>query len=81
LGQIEAGQLITSEGSNVKKEFYYQHLHTYRNHFTRKEHFRNLNQVSNNVFQRMAEYCRDKTIVLPLSGGYDSRYIIAYWFF
>ena len=78
LGQIEAGQFIASEGRNVKKEFYYRHLHKYRSNFSRKEHFKNLNEVSNNVFQRMAEYCRDKTIVLPLSGGYDSRYIASY---
>ncbi|MBP3193931.1 asparagine synthase C-terminal domain-containing protein [Natronogracilivirga saccharolytica] len=78
LQQIEAGQLIASDGSIVRKEYYYQHLHRYRNHFSKNEHFKNLNDVSYSVFQRMAEYCRDKTIVLPLSGGYDSRYIIAF---
>ena len=78
LGQIEAGQIIASSGTKIISEFYYQHLHGYSSKLTKKEHFENLAGISHSVFNRMAEYCRDKTIVVPLSGGYDSRYIIAY---
>lgn len=35
-----------------------------------------LDMISTNVFQRLIEYANGRTLVVPLSGGYDSRHIV-----
>lgn len=79
--QIQAGEYLVVEYKNgrinIKARRYYQYLHY--NFFTepREELFDKLDKVSENIFKRLIKSVNGKTIVVPLSGGYDSRCIAA----
>lgn len=77
--QIAAGEYLYF--SKVKKEpithKYYVHKSTKINYCNREEHFINLEKITNNVFLRLVESLNGRCAVIPLSGGYDSRYIVS----
>ncbi len=79
--QIQAGEyLIVKEANNkitVKNNRYYRYLH--KNYFTKpkEELFNKLDKASENIFKRLINSINGRTIIIPLSGGYDSRYIAA----
>lgn len=78
--QLQAGEcLIATETENsvhVKTERYYRFLHsepeTYREPDLRDE----LDRVAVASIQRLIKYAGGRQIVVPLSGGYDSRLIV-----
>jgi len=78
--QIQAGEYLAVEEKNnkieFKKEIYYRYLHK---NFTKKDKknlFKELNKISENVFRKLIKSINNATIVVPLSAGYDSRYVI-----
>ena len=79
--QIQAGEyLIVKEADNkitIKTNIYYRYLH--KKFFTepKEELFDKLDNISVNFINRLIKSVRGKTIVIPLSGGYDSRSIAA----
>jgi len=79
--QVQAGECLIVEEKNcqicIKPYRYYQYLHN--NFFTesKEELFDKLDKVSENIFKRLINSVNGRTIVIPLSGGYDSRYIAA----
>lgn len=74
LYEIEAGCYIKSAGGSVKQTEYYSYRHG--NYIkSRQEALNKLETVYDRVFKRVAESLKGRQIVLPLSGGQDSRLI------
>jgi len=75
--QIQAGECIClSSECKLHKEFYFEHLHTKKS-ITTDLIFEKLSSISNNMINRLLKTVENRQIVIPLSGGYDSRYILA----
>jgi len=79
--QIQAGEAIIV-GKDDKGNFYvgpqryFRYLPTMDSHESEEEIFHQLDAVLDRVFKRLIDYADDRTIVVPLSGGYDSRLIV-----
>lgn len=75
--QLEAGEHLLFDGKQIYTEFYYIHLHGSYLSLSEAEYFDDLDSISEAVFQRLIKSAEGKTFVIPLSSGYDSRYIAA----
>ena len=79
--QVQAGEYLTAKEENrkivIKNNRYYRYLH--KNFFTepKEELFNKLDKVSKNIIKRLINSVNGRTIIIPLSGGYDSRYIVS----
>lgn len=78
--QVQAGEVVffkLSEDSDIIVEplRYYRYVHG--NYFEDETEilFRKLDETLINVFQNLISYASGRTIVIPLSGGYDSRLV------
>lgn len=78
--QIQAGECIIIEdnpdGIIVEKHRYYQYVHNYPDSVTEEELLNQHDEVLINIFDRLIKIAAGRTIVVPLSGGYDSRLIV-----
>jgi len=80
--QIQAGEYIEVEKENekVKLKFcnYYKHLHGnyFKENIKENDFYNQLDVISENIFKRLIKSVAGRKIVVPLSGGYDSRYIV-----
>ncbi len=79
--QIQAGELLQATrrpegGFEVRRERDYSYLHGDYFEETDEVLLRNYDDMLIRVFGRLVEYAGDRTIVVPLSGGYDSRLIV-----
>lgn len=72
-----AGQYLKIEKGKISVGFHSSYYHQYSYDYSQEQHFKNLNLISEKVFDRIKKVTLGKTIVIPLSGGYDSRYIAA----
>jgi len=79
LRQLQAGQYLyyNDETKELKLDFYYKHLHGDYLALNKNEYFERLDSIYTNVFSRLIQSAKGRTIVIPLSGGYDSRSIAA----
>jgi len=79
--QIQAGEYLIAEGKNsqiyIGTYRYYRYLHNNFFAESKEELFDKLDKVSESVIKRLINSVNGRTIVIPLSGGYDSRYIAA----
>jgi len=73
--EIQAGEYVRFEQTSSISIRYYCHLHTHDRYATEEEHFVALAGISQRVVERLIRTLHNRPIVLPLSGGYDSRYI------
>ncbi|WP_165963011.1 asparagine synthase C-terminal domain-containing protein [Pigmentiphaga sp. D-2] len=73
--QVQAGEYIVREEGATQRAFYYRHFQPTQK-LAIANYYKPLAEVSQRVFERLVESCRDRTIIVPLSGGYDSRYIV-----
>jgi len=79
--QIQAGEYLIVKEENmkvtIKTNRYYRYFH--KDFFTdsKEKLFDKLDNISGNYIKRLIKSVKGKTIVIPLSGGYDSRYIAA----
>lgn len=72
-GEIVVINKITQE---VKRTFYYMHRLPGKNiKDDKNDYLSEINQMSISVFIRLIKSLQGKTAIIPLSGGYDSRYI------
>ncbi|HYW95261.1 MAG TPA: asparagine synthase-related protein [Bacteroidales bacterium] len=75
--QIQAGEMIRFKEDSLDARFYY----SYRCHAVREEPYRELRDearmVFSKAFPRFIASLQGRPVVLPLSGGYDSRFIAA----
>lgn len=76
--QIQAGQAVTIfklQDRSVERHKYHSFRHREPLQLAQGELFAMLESVYSRVFGRLVESVRGRTIVVPLSGGYDSRLI------
>ncbi|WHY18427.1 asparagine synthase-related protein [Paenibacillus sp. G2S3] len=74
--QLAAGQILRVNLNNIHLEYYYKHTHKYVD-YKFEDVIEKISNISSNLFDRLIESLEGKTVILPLSGGYDSRYIAA----
>lgn len=79
--QIQAGEYLIYDKSNEKYSVhrYFQYLHGNYSDDSEEQLIKRLDDVMVGVFNRLIDTTvkQDKTIVVPLSGGLDSRLIVA----
>lgn len=76
LQQLEAGQyLFWNPQRGLKQHFYYRHLHERFRSSSVSELFRFQQNIDARITERLLRSIGDRPILIPLSGGYDSRYI------
>ena len=77
--QLQAGQTLAVNNSDknieIKKEHYYKFIH--HDYFEESEQqlLEGLDKAFLNSIKRMIDFADGRTLVIPLSGGYDSRLI------
>jgi asparagine synthase (glutamine-hydrolysing) len=73
--EIQAGEYLYISDNKIRPMTYY--LHTHGDYLSCNEaaHFKALAEISRRVCQRLVESVGERPILLPLSGGYDSRYL------
>ncbi len=73
--QIQAGEIIDFKAEDIKQKFYY----TYRISKVKEIEYEELRiegiEIFNNAFKRFIASLGGRTVILPLSGGFDSRLI------
>lgn len=79
--QLQAGEVLVAtqqdNGVRVETHRYYRFLHTEPEHVDVPALRAQLDQVAVGSIQRLIDYANGRQIVVPLSGGYDSRLIVA----
>lgn len=79
--QLQAGEFLhvntLSESPKVETERYYRFLHTEPETFNETELSQQLEHVLLASIDNLIRYANGRQIVIPLSGGYDSRLIAA----
>jgi asparagine synthase (glutamine-hydrolysing) len=73
--QIEAAQVINFSKGTASSQKYYIFSGKHDINGKREELIKKHEEVLYNVFKRLITYAAGRTIVLPLSGGYDSRIV------
>jgi len=75
--QLQAGEFLWCQDTEDKPVIsvcrYYRWLHGDYLEVGEKELFEKMGQMHNRVFERFSESTRGSPLVIPLSGGYDSR--------
>ncbi|MFT4414435.1 asparagine synthase-related protein [Fredinandcohnia humi] len=72
--QIEAGQALLFEADSFEKHQYFRYYHS-PEQIDLETASKQLEDVFHRVFKRLHERLKDKHVMIPLSGGYDSRII------
>ncbi|WP_138007350.1 asparagine synthase-related protein [Halalkalirubrum salinum] len=76
INQIQSGEIVVFDKSKNEFSFYQHHVHTVtKPEYGYEELAKEFDRVLKSVFNRIVEIANDRPIVLPLSGGYDSRLI------
>jgi asparagine synthase (glutamine-hydrolysing) len=77
--QLQAGEFLvarkTDVGIVVEKQRYYRFLHNEPSHRNYSELRHELDCATSQAIRRLMDYANGRQIVIPLSGGYDSRLI------
>lgn len=78
--QLQAGEVLVAtqqdNGVRVETHRYYRFLHTEPEQIDEPALRSQLDQVAVGSIQRLIDYANGRQIVVPLSGGYDSRLIV-----
>jgi len=78
--QVQAGEALEikreRESWSISSYRYYRFLHDEPNSYNEDELVNLLERVALESIQRLVEYAGNRQIVVPLSGGYDSRLIV-----
>jgi len=77
--QLQAGELLLfdKKTNSVKTKRYYIYKPRIIKHRTKEEYLHELGNIIDNAFKRVIKYANGREIVVPLSGGLDSRLIVA----
>lgn len=78
--QLQAGEALFVQNNekklNIRTERYYKFMHKYEDNKNFDELMTEHDKVLVNVFNRLINFANGRTLVIPLSGGYDSRLIV-----
>lgn len=77
--QLQAGQMLVYQTHNceLQLDFYYHHVHLYRHEPVESTLVNVFEDKLRLVFERLVQSAKGKTLMIPLSGGLDSRLIVA----
>lgn len=75
--QLQASELLYLESESLVLQKYFRHTHQNFLSIEYPNYFKDLSAITDGFIKRLIKSVDDKTIVIPLSGGYDSRYILA----
>lgn len=79
--QLQAGEcLLASQGKKgvrLQRHRYYRYWYTEPRQYDEATLLQELEQVTESSIQRLIDYAAGRQIVVPLSGGYDSRLIVS----
>lgn len=75
--QLQAGECLVYADNKIEVERYYSFEHSEPDEYDEKALLAELDTVARESIQRLISYANGRQIVLPLSGGYDSRLIAA----
>ncbi|MEI6309086.1 MAG: asparagine synthase C-terminal domain-containing protein [bacterium] len=77
--QVQAGDVLflrpTAEGWNICVHPYHRYRHRNTEEYSSQELAPRFEDVLNNIFTRLVKVANGRTIVIPLSGGDDSRIV------
>jgi asparagine synthase (glutamine-hydrolysing) len=73
--QLQAGQYLIIENNTCRLNTYYQYLHQDFIDYTEEKARIELDKCVTNAMERLITYANGRQLVIPLSGGYDSRLI------
>lgn len=73
--QLQAGECLSFVNGELELSRYYRFLHTEPVQYNEQELLLSLDKVAKESTQRLIKYANGRQIVIPLSGGYDSRLI------
>jgi len=77
LYQIRAGERVVFSEDGPLASYYYIHRGTVRDVEDETTEFDRLDVISKNWGKRLVQSAESRPLLLPLSGGYDSRYVAA----
>lgn len=75
--QLQAGECLVYAGNELEVERYYSFDHSEPEQYDEKALLDELDAVAKESIQRLINYANGRQIVIPLSGGYDSRLIVS----
>ncbi|WP_028128659.1 asparagine synthetase B family protein [Selenomonas sp. AE3005] len=78
IAQLCGGEYAVITENNYSINYYYEHTHGNFMTISKADAFQQLDGISERMFKRLIESVDGRQIVVPLSGGYDSRYIVAW---
>ncbi|MBA94311.1 MAG: hypothetical protein CMP21_00900 [Rickettsiales bacterium] len=73
--QVQAGEYLVFKDSKIKTKSYYKYLHTDFINYNQENALDALDKSITNAIKRLVTYANGRQLVLPLSGGFDSRLI------
>lgn len=73
--QLQAGEMLIYENKELKINRYYTFSHHEPNNYDTQNLYIELDKIAKKSIQRLIKYADGKQIVIPLSGGFDSRLI------
>lgn len=73
--QLEAGQYVVFSRDGVKQVEYFQYYHQPEEQMDLDSAVEELKKVFYDVFGRLAKRLKGQQVMIPLSGGYDSRIV------
>jgi len=74
--EIQAGEYVRFAEGQIVPIRYYLHLHGDYYKANEDTHFQALKTISEEIVHRLVLSAGGRPIIVPLSGGYDSRYIV-----
>ncbi|HED11276.1 MAG TPA: asparagine synthetase B family protein [Caldithrix abyssi] len=78
IAPVEAGEILEIANGKPHKKSYFEYLHTtVPEDISVEERHRRFKELLRETFERLVVWAAGRTLVLPLSGGYDSR-LLAY---
>ncbi|MEL7423236.1 MAG: asparagine synthase C-terminal domain-containing protein [Bacteroidota bacterium] len=75
--QIQAGEILEVKGSLCYLHNYFPHRRPPSPQRTSQQWAESFHQVLENSIDRLISFAGERTIIIPLSGGYDSRVLLA----
>lgn len=78
IAQLRGGEYAVVSGEDYSIHYYYEHTHGNFMDVSKNEAFLQLDGISERIFRRLIDSVGGRQIVVPLSGGYDSRYIVVW---
>lgn len=72
---VDLGQCVKISKNNIESIYYFKHIHNYEKQIEYEKLKKDYQEKNDKIFENLISSLDGRTVVIPLSGGYDSRYI------